>query len=50
MKQDRTPICPTDDFECPYYKRGFCHMKEMSGGNPIEECEAWADDEEEDEE
>lgn len=50
MKQNGTPFCPADDFECPYYKRGFCHMMPMTGSNPIAECDAWADDEEEDDE
>lgn len=50
MKQDRTLICPTDDYECPYYKRGFCRMLSMTGDNPILECEAWDIDDEEDDE
>ena len=44
-------ICPDDDFECPYYKKGFCYMMSETGSNPIEKCDAWAvedyDDEEE---
>ena len=45
------PICPAFDETCPYCKRGFCCMQEMTGDNPIGQCDEWIgdDDEEEDE-
>ena len=44
-------ICPAFDETCPYCKRGFCCMQEMTGDNPIGQCDEWVgdDDEEEDE-
>jgi hypothetical protein len=44
-------ICPAFDETCPYCKRGFCCMQEMTGDNPIGQCDEWIgdDDEEEDE-
>ena len=33
-----TPVyCPTDDFSCPYYGKGLCHIKE-----PCDNCDDYA--------
>ena len=34
-------ICPAFDESCPYCKRGFCFMKDMTGDNPLEQCDEW---------
>ena len=34
-------ICPAFDESCPYCKRGFCFMKDMTGDNPHDECDEW---------
>ena len=43
------PICPSFDDTCPYCKRGFCCMQEMTGDSPLDQCDEWVDDEEEEE-
>ena len=47
-----TPYCPTDDWTCPYYHRdtGRCIMEVEEGVSPYDECEAFYDLEEEEEE
>jgi hypothetical protein len=40
-------MCPTFDETCPYCKKGMCYMQVETGDSPLEECEAWADEEEE---
>ena len=40
-------LCPVFDEICPYCKKGMCYMAKMGEGNPIEEYDAWADEEEE---
>ena len=47
MKSNGIYICPADDFDCPYYKRGFCYMAQETGDSPLDQCEAWADEEDE---
>ena len=40
--RDGKPIyCPSDDFECPYYGEGLCHIAE-----PEEECDDFYFDDE----
>lgn len=39
--------CPVDDFLCPYYDRNF---GECALENPEENCDAWYENEEEEEE
>jgi hypothetical protein len=48
-KKMSRPICPSFDDTCPYCKRGFCCMQEMTGDSPLDQCDEWVDDEEEDE-
>ncbi len=43
------PICPSFDDTCPYCKRGFCYMQEMTGDSPLDQCDEWVDDEEDEE-
>ena len=40
-------ICPSFDDTCPYCKEGFCYMQEMTGDSPLDQCDEWVDDEEE---
>ena len=42
-------ICPAFDESCPYCKRGFCFMKDMTGDNPLDECDEWYGVEEDEE-
>lgn len=47
--------CPVEDFLCPYFdtEKGMCAMQAVGDGDPHEECDAWYenwDDEEEEEE
>lgn len=50
-------VCPNTVIECPYYVRGYCRMMEMTGDNPMEECDEYGfynegeeDEDDEDEE
>jgi hypothetical protein len=47
MKSNGIFLCPTFDEACPYCKRGMCYMAVETGTAPIDECEAWADEEDE---
>ena len=46
------PYCPTDDWSCPYHNHdnGRCMMDVMDGTPPYEECDAFYDYEENEEE
>lgn len=33
--------CPIYDCDCPYFKNGYCRMKEMEGTDPEKECDAF---------
>ncbi len=44
--RDGEPIyCPSNDFDCPYYGEGLCHIAE-----PEEECDEFYFEEDDDEE
>ena len=44
--RDGKPIyCPSNDFDCPYYGKGLCHIAE-----PEEECDEFYFEEDDDEE
>lgn len=46
------PHCPVSDFTCPYYGKytDRCMMFDMEGVTPFNECDAFYEEEEEDEE
>ena len=46
MKNNGIYMCPTFEETCSYCKKGFCYMEQEIGISPIGECEAWADEEE----
>lgn len=41
MSKEDKIVCPSNSaiFDCPYYKNGFCRMKEMEGTSPEGECD-----------
>ena len=43
-------VCPVDDWSCPYYKDGACIMETEEGVPPYEECDAFYDYKESEEE
>ena len=40
-------LYPIFDETCPYCVKGMCYMAKKGEGNPLEECEAWAIEEDE---
>lgn len=42
---DMFPMCPMDDFSCPYYSEetGRCMMFEQENVLPFDECDAFCD-------
>ena len=39
--------CPSFDDTCPYCKGGYCCMYEMTGDNPLDQCDEWLEEEKE---
>lgn len=35
--------CPAWDITCPYFQNGSCRMSAMGDGDPLEECDAFFD-------